>query len=89
MKLGEGAQRARACAHKGKRRSAKRRRRRKEEEQGGEGWGELGNRAGVRAPGPAPGSASRPGSHARAAVGRISRPGSMCTAHGAPAAIYM
>ena len=33
----------------------------------------------VRAPGPAPGSASRPGSHARAAVGRISRPGSMCT----------
>jgi hypothetical protein len=34
----------------------------------------------VRAPGPAPGSASRPGSHARAAVGRISRPGSMCTA---------
>jgi hypothetical protein len=43
----------------------------------------------VRAPGPAPGSASRPGSHARAAVGRISRPGSMCTAHGAPAAIYM
>ena len=29
----------------------------------------------VRAPGPAPGSASRPGSHARAAVGRISRPG--------------
>jgi len=49
MKLGEGAQRARACAHKGKRRSAKRRRRRKEEEQGGEGWGELGNRAGVRA----------------------------------------
>ena len=43
----------------------------------------------VRAPGPAPGSASRPGSHARAAVGRISRPGSMCTAHGTPAAIYM
>jgi hypothetical protein len=43
----------------------------------------------VRAPGPAPGSASRPGSHARAAVGRISRPGSMCTAHGAPAAIYI
>jgi hypothetical protein len=35
-----------------------------------------------RAPGPALGSASRPGSHARAAVGRISRPGSMCTAHG-------
>ena len=43
----------------------------------------------VRAPGPAPGSASRPGSHARAAVGRISRPGSMCTAARAPAAIYM
>ena len=42
----------------------------------------------VRAPGPAPGSASRPGSHARAAVGRISRPGSMCT-HGAPAAMRM
>ena len=41
-----------------------------------------------RAPGPAPGSASRPGSHARAAVGRISRPGSMCT-HGAPAAMRM
>ena len=53
MKLGEGAQRARACAHKGKRRSAKRRRRRKEEEQGGEGWGELGDRAGLRALGPA------------------------------------